>query len=167
MWSFRKSLLLLGLCLISSCGFSPMYGRHSIEDAGQAQSKLSGIDIKHIDGRYGQALQTSLVHLLDAAISTPSDKTLEITLTQENRPLAIQQDRRITRFSAIMIANYKLFDKASGSVLSEGRVKHIASHAVVESDFATYIAEDDTIRRMMDEMARDIILRLSMIEEAK
>lgn len=156
MWAY------MFLIMLSACGFRPLYQQ---DDAVSSQLRL--IEVAPMPGRPGQIVHKNLTRLLDPRASSDIGKRyrLDIELEGRTRPVAIEQDRRISRYDAILNSKFVLRDLHRKEVLEEGRVKTIASYNVVDSDFATFIAEQDAYERAAKTLAEDYRLRLLAILE--
>lgn len=146
----------------SSCGFTPMYATSSSPNEAVG-SVLPSIKIARIQGQLGQRLTTHLLEELNpSAIKTPYQYKLKVSLRKESAAIGIQQDREATRFNIIIRAKYQLIDIDSKEVVDSGTIKVVGSYDAVDSQYATFIAEEDTSFRIMKELAKDIKTRLSI-----
>jgi len=162
----------LALCTLllsaQGCGFTPVYQQNPQADASKQESnstinELAAINVSPIQfGRAGQELQTQLQDLLNpSSLNIPAQYALKITLTKQREAMAIEQNREITRYNLVTKATYRLVDSQTGEVKHKGNSRIVGSYNAVESDFATHTVEQDTLSRIMTEMARDIRFKLS------
>ena len=151
----KKITLLFVLAItIQSCGFSAIYGEYS-----ELKQKLAAVSVKKIDfGKTGQEFQTELEDLLNPtkADVAKTKYSLVIKLNKRRDALIIEQDREITRYNLILAAEYKLIDSTTGNEISSGTEKVTGSYDAVESDFATFTVEEDTLKRVTKELAKVI-----------
>lgn len=141
---------------LTGCGFTPLYSKHSKHNSAAVQQTLE-TKIEKIPGRSGQILWTTLMdHLNPSSIPVTPHYRLVVTLQEKEIPVAIQQDRHITRYNIIEEANYSLISIESNKQIDNGHVRVIGSYDAVDSDFATFAAKQDTIKRAMQEMGMDI-----------
>ncbi len=160
--------MLAGALVLASCGFTPVYQDHSKEQAGDKQlsTKLASVAVKPIDfGRPGQVLHTDLEQLFNpngAAAGVPSRYTLDVSLERRKDASAIQRDRQITRYTMLVTAKYVLHDR-KGGVVTKGQSLITGSFDAASSDFSNYTAEEDTVMRIMHEVAKDIDFQLMSV----
>jgi LPS-assembly lipoprotein len=154
----RKSLTAL-ICLvtfaISACGFTPVHQKK------EASGALLAMEIPTIgNDRYGQILKASLEDLFN-----PESKNLEpeyrlqLSLKNNKVPLVIERDRTVDRYNLVFVANYSIIERATNKAIYTGKSKVVGSFNSVESDYSTFVAEEDTSKRIMKELARDIHFR--------
>ncbi len=160
--------IILITSLLQSCGFTPVYKgniQENEEGAGNGEllkEKLASISLKSVKfGRAGQVLQTSLEDILNP-ISIQVDKKYDLKLKIDKRRVAqaIERDREITRYNLIVMVQYTLMESSTGKVVSSGVSRIEDSYDAVQSDFATFAVEEDTLLRIMKEVAQDIRFRL-------
>lgn len=155
----RLFSLLIALFTLAACGFTPVYQK--TETGKEVQHKLEDVTIAEIkQGRMGQMLRTELTHNLGTDNKSGAPYLLTITMDRKKEEQAIRQDREVTRYILRINGQYRLTDQASGKELAKGTSMMTASYDAVGSDFATYALEQDTERRLVKEMARDIHFRL-------
>lgn len=144
------------LCL-SGCGFTPIYakGDHNTAEI------LSSIEVMPIQHTAGQTLYYNLKDLLNPLNkSTHTEYQLSIQLKSEEFPLAIQEDRTATRYRTTLTASFSLVDIASQKAIKHGTIVTTSSYDAVDSEYATYVAKNDTMNRISKEMAQEFKLRL-------
>jgi len=155
----RRAVLALlaggGVTLLHGCGFTPVYA--TPEDSGSISSDLAAIRINNIgegdERRIGQILRNELIDRFTAGVGAqPVQYDLVIEIDQNTSPLQIQTNDTVTRYNLVLTANFVLRDAASFQVLYQGNARSIGSYDVVESEYATLVAEQDTGR----EAARDL-----------
>ena len=154
----RNFIFITILFSLFSCGFTPVYkkGENSLIN------KLSSIKIEKIAGMDGQELRSRLADKLNpnGNVSQKLYK-LKITLFREYKAIGIQQDREATRFNVIIKANYKLYNIKNNKVIDSGDVRVLGSYDIVDSQYASFVSEQDTIYKAVSELAEDIKTRLS------
>lgn len=158
-WSRRATLT--SLWALAACGFRPLYGPDAARD--DIANELAGIAVVRIEGRLGQILDNALEDELDPiGLSPPPDYDLIVGLTRTTSALAIQPDATITRYDMILSAPYALRRREDGAIVTEGRVRRVASYNVRREPYATLIAEQDAERRAAQEVAREIANQLAL-----
>lgn len=161
--------LLLTFCFAlsgSGCGFSPVYGERghrAPQEDGKLRESFAAVRVDPITfGRAGQRLQGQLEDLLHPAQEKVQDRyVLHVDLKKNIEGLGIQRNREITRYDLEVTATYRLTEIATGRELTKGTSRMVEGYDAALSDFATFSAEEDTLQRIMGELARDIHTRLS------
>lgn len=148
---------LLLLALLFSCGFEPVYRQANFSNS----SELSKIKVNASSTVKGVIFKNELDKLLNPTSSNDEAKyLLDTSFTKDKIAIAIQQDRTITRFKIIGKLNYKLTDLSNGKLLDEGVLKREAGYDRVDSDYATYVSDEDTTQRLIEELAEDARIRM-------
>ncbi len=167
MWSskFKISCLMGALFLLGACGFRPLYG----QAAGQAAlADLSLIRIEPISDRLGQELHNNLLDLLSPQGRPQKPRySLKIKLSQSKKTLAVQKSAFATRANLTISANFSLIAIGAGAVLMpkalfSSKSSIISSYNVLDSDFATVIAERNARTQAVRELADNIRTRLAV-----
>ena len=156
-------LQVLGLCLfLAACGFHPMYGDHS---ALSENTPLTGnLAIDKIGGHEGQIFKIALEDKLnpEAIGNSKPEYHLQVELRKSLIPAVIATDGTVQRYEVRFDSNFKLVQSGDKKVLFSGSVHRSGSYNVaVNANFATYEAEQDVIKRVLEEMAEDYVLRLT------
>lgn len=153
-----KKFLIILLLSLTSCGFSPVYSNDSSHMSSVV--KLASIEVNTSYGLMQQLYKTELEDLLnpDQRVQEKLYK-VDIDITKALVPIAIEQDRTITRYKVVVSGNYTLKDN-SNKVISTGKLRSEGSYDKVESDYGTYISEDDTTKRIIRQLAEDTRNRL-------
>ena len=163
--SLLRKLLILSsvLVLVSSCGFSPLHSKNSREHYSvDVVKKMKETWVEHIPGRSGQVLRTVLMDSLNPE-STPvkSYFRLIVVLDEREYPVGIQQDRRITRYNIVEEASYSLRSIKTNKIIDKGQIRLVGSYDAVDSDFATFAAKQDTVKRVMEELGYELEARVA------
>ncbi len=162
MWWSRSAAVATLLAVLAGCGFEPLYG-----PAGQPQSAvvaaLAGVHVAPIPDRIGQQLRNDLLDRLTPG-GTPSKPTytLEIALREDREGLAIRKDETVTRFNLTLRARFVLIDRQTRLPIFKGATRSIAAYNVVESTFATLIAEQDAGARTARDVSEEIRNQLAI-----
>jgi len=161
MLSLRKYFLLLLIAPLFACGFTPVY--RSIDGSGgELITDLQSISVDEIAfGRAGQILKTDLERLFGDNQYAHKKYRLHIDLEKRKEGIAIEKNREVTRYNIIITAKYELIKNDGGKVVNKGNSQITGSYDAFESDYATYAAEEDTIIRIVRELAKDIRFRLA------
>ena len=151
-----KKLTALAACLLlGACGFRPMYGS-SLAPA------LSSVYVEPIAERDGYELRNTLID----ALHSDGDKagkvySLKVTLNESSQGIALQNDATITRYNNRLEARYTLSDM-KGNVLTTGSQTELSAYNVVQSPYATLVAEQDASKRAAQDVAERIHLDLGV-----
>ena len=151
-----KKLAVLAACLLlGACGFRPMYGK-------SLAPQLSSVFVEPIAERDGYELRTSLIDALRSD-GDPAGKLyrLKIVLNETSQGIALQNDASITRYNNRMEARYTLSD-VRGNVLTSGIQTELSAYNVVQSPYATLVAEQDASKRAAQDVAERIHLDLGV-----
>jgi hypothetical protein len=171
----RSTLLLWCSFVLAGCGFSPLYakpdahgsalssvlGREDEPDVSSEIGKaLASVEITGLpQTRTAQELRMRLEDLLNPrGADYGMHYKLTLELEEDNTPSAIQQNREITRFNVVVSTRYALYD--GDTLLAKGVVRLNGSYDAVDSQYATFIASQDTTHRIAQEVAESLKLRL-------
>ena len=161
---FNKTLIILMIASISfglvSCGFQPVYknpGLNKNDNSSTLSSNLKKISIKFIEGRLGYKLQESLSESLGLRFNNSSSQYLISISTETSKSaLLIQDDDKVSRYNLYLRASFVLNDVDKTSEIYRGNARSVASFNVVDSQFATIIAEQDAENRAVREVSAQI-----------
>jgi LPS-assembly lipoprotein len=151
----RKPALIAACFLLAGCGFHPMYGS-------ALEPQLAAIYVEPIPERDGYELRTSLIDALhtDGVLAGKAYR-LKVTLNESVQGIALQNDATITRYNNTLDARYTLTN-AQGDVLTSGTQTELSAYNVVNSPYATLVAEQDSSKRAAQDMAERIHLDLGV-----
>ena len=153
---FRRSLL-LALCALPACGFTPAFG-----PGRSAEGLLNQVTIIAPDTVAGFALRTAIEDQLGRA--TAPIYTLTLTQSESSNGAAILSDGDIARFDLRGTVNWTLGSNAGGQI-GTGTVRSFTSYSATGSTVATQAAEADARNRLSrtlaDLVVSDIILAIN------
>ena len=153
----RLGVLALAVSLLSGCGFQPLYGDRS------ENNDLAAVEIGLIVDRSGQELHNALLDRINPKGAPARPVYNLVVLLEENlQDLAVRKDESVTRANLQMTANYILYSKADGVVLSEGTSRSTTSFNISTQEYSAIVAEQDARRRGIDLLAQDIELSLAL-----
>lgn len=159
MAALDRRLLLMGLAPLllapGACGFRPLYATPEVPDS--VALELAAIRINQIgedeERRVGQILRNELIDRLTAGVGPqPQRYRLHIELDQQTSALQIQTTDTVTRYNLSLVADLDLLGMESGEPLYQTTIRATGSYDVVESEYATLVAEQETAR----DAARDL-----------
>ena len=160
--SVRILSLLIVLVVLPSCDFRPLFKEQA---SGGASGELATVEIKPIADGIGQLLRNRLLDLINpkGAPANPS-YVLRITLKENIERLAVKKSAFATRANLNLTAEFNLYKAAGkdGKKVLSGRSAVISSYNILNSDFATLMAEKDARARAAHEIGDDIHTRLSV-----
>ena len=157
----RAGMIALMAALAAACGFEPMYGAR--QSGGSAASDLGAIELAPIvdaEGgpfRLGLLMKNALSDRLYASGSVSPRYRLEMTVERDLQGFGFRPDEAVTRYGLKLTAHYRLIDLATGNTTLEESARAYNSYDVVQSDFATLMAE----RNMEERLTRDLGERIS------
>ncbi|HEY1707353.1 MAG TPA: LPS assembly lipoprotein LptE [Rhizomicrobium sp.] len=147
--------------LLSACGFHPLYATQG-QDSGAGRI-FSSVYVEPISGDAGYEMRNSLINLLSASDRVTDWRyRLTVTLHDELEGSALQNDASITRYNYTLTADYTLTDAKTATVIKKGKDSSLTAYNVVQSPYATLIAQKDAQRRAGDEIAERIRLDLGV-----
>lgn len=155
-----RVFLLLSVVLGSSaCGFTPLYAQKG--DNAAAAAKLASVQIKPIKTLIGQEYVTSLEDVLDpSGVGASKEYLFEAEVSKGVSPLAIERDTTVTRYKVIVTATYRIRQISTDKIIASGTVKAESDYDRVDSDYATYVSENETVSHAIKELAQDTKIRI-------
>lgn len=152
--------LAIASLLLTGCGFRPLYAK-SATDAG-VQSALSRVEVQEQKERVGFDVRSRLVELLAPGGGEGPAYDLAIRIKERQEGLAIEPDTSVTRYNFELTGFFVLREKASGKVMTKGSSRAVAAYNVVDSQFATEIAQRDVRDRAARTLGEDIYKQLAI-----
>ena len=153
----KNTAALFLLALLSACGLKPVYAQDS-----SARAEFQQIYISEIPERDGQVLRGKLQDLLGGS----GDKyRLDVSLSKERREFGIQENLRVSRYDIVMVADYSLYENATGLTILKDSAKMYSSYNRTDSEFSTFVAEEDAIEQAAEQLAYRINLKLASFFE--
>jgi LPS-assembly lipoprotein len=157
----RLAVALALAALLSACGFHPLYGSDPAD--GGARQVFASIYVDPIAGeRIGYELRNSLIDGLNgAAKPTVAAYRLKVTVDQYLQGIAVQNNATVTRYNYTLNATYELSDIRTNQVVKTGVQRTLSAYDVVQSPYATLVAQEDAQKRGASDIAYRIRLDLS------
>ena len=142
--------------IFTSCGYEPIYSKNA-----NTNKELLSISVQNIKNRPGQILRNTLLNQLNPERERVITKyRLIVEISESKSSLAYRRDMSATRTDLKVTANYLLKDIKNGEILLKQEAKSIASFDVVESVYATLIAEKDVREKNLKVISNDIYTNL-------
>jgi LPS-assembly lipoprotein len=145
------------------CGFHPLYG--SGPTSGALQNTFAQIYVEPVHdlsvANTGYDLRNSVIDSLGAT-SGAAQYHLKLTMTQTTQGIALQNDASITRYNDTLTVTYSLVDMATGKEVTKGTETGLSAYNVVQSPYASLIAQQDADRRVAQDVAERIRLDLGV-----
>jgi hypothetical protein len=157
-----RNIYLVLIFLLASCGFTPVYKTSGMDvNTGGELAMIKVVSTHDLNGQY---FQTRLEDLLNPkAVSAQEKYQLTVKLTQSEVPIDIQQDRTVTRYKIIVTVAYTLTDIGTNAVVDQASLRREGGYDKVESEYATYVSQEDTVKRVTKELAEDTKLRIMSV----
>ncbi len=145
---------------LAACGFHPLYGKFGNSSA---DATFRSVYIEPIPERVGYELRSKLLDLFNAP-NAPSSAAykLKIELKADEKGLAVQQNASVTRYTYHLTARFRLVAARSGDVLKRGVVHSLTNYNVVQSPYATVVADKDAQDRAAEDVAERLRTELAV-----
>jgi hypothetical protein len=167
---FWRLTPLLGVLLLSACGFEPVY---AVRDTGgdaadpsklDTRAALAGtkVQVRSSNQRQAQILQIALEDALYPGKRDYAPQLYSLTVIPQIRewPAVILSNQFIARTDMRITVLATLEDSATGKQLWNGRVARQSSFNAEQADYATFVAREDAIKRGMEAVAADLVMQL-------
>ena len=164
MWS-RRNILggiagVVALGAMNGCGFRPLYGRSGGVDLSDT---LASVEIGPIKDRVGQQIRNALLDgLAPRGPMADQQYRLNVEANEGIASLAVQKSADATRADLTLSANYQLYDLKTGQQLYQGTSRAISSFNILNSEFATLMAEKGARDRAVKQLSDDIRLKVAI-----
>lgn len=158
-----KFLILISLFFLSACGFTPVYGTNRTIDRG-IEETFETIAIGNIPDREGQFLRNELIDRFYRN-GRPDDVRFDLTfstVTESQRNLDITIDSDTTRAQLTVRTTMQLHSRLTNEIVLERALQSTASYNVLGSEFANRVSEDATRENVLQDLARQVELQLSL-----
>jgi hypothetical protein len=144
---------MLFLCLLSGCGFRPVYSTKLITN-----NQLGLIEVEPIESIDGAEF---CYHLSQIMPNSHSPKyLLKVQFSGTNVPLAMQKNSEVLRQTINQQIHYKLIDKETNKEITSGQFKNISSYSTTTSPYATYVDSEMASKNLSKQAAEEIRSRL-------
>ena len=172
MWSRRSLLKVLGvgaaLSALGGCGFRPLYGRSGGVDLSETLSRVEIGPVRNIAtegrdvARVAQQLRNVLLEgLAPRGAGGEQIYFLKVDISEGISSLAVQKSADATRADLSLSASYNLFDQRTGQPVLTGTSRAISSFNILNSEFATLMAEKGARDRAVRQLGDAIRLKVA------
>tara|TARA_Y100000815_G_scaffold160574_1_gene145680 strand:+ start:404 stop:895 length:492 start_codon:yes stop_codon:yes gene_type:complete len=163
MKKIKLFLYLIAFFMFSSCGYEPIYSKNI-----NTNKELLSISIKNIKNRPGQILRNTLLNQLNPERERVITKyRLIIEISESSTSLGYRRDRSATRTDLEVTAKYLLKNVKNDEIILKEDVKSISSFDVVESVYATLVAEKDAREKSLKIISDNIYTNLVIFFKKK
>tara|TARA_B100000745_G_scaffold213222_1_gene141363 strand:+ start:1554 stop:2045 length:492 start_codon:yes stop_codon:yes gene_type:complete len=163
MKKIKLFLYLIAFFMSSSCGYEPIYSKNI-----NTNKELLSISIKNIKNRSGQILRNTLLNQLNPERERVITKyRLIIEISESSTSLGYRRDRSATRTDLEVTAKYLLKNVKNDEIILKEDVKSISSFDVVESVYATLVAEKDAREKSLKIISDNIYTNLVIFFKKK
>lgn len=153
-----RILPVMAVFVLGACNLKPLHAKKESLSGGSCSNfKVDPINFDQV----GQKLRYKLQDSLNASCSNNKKYVISVELAKEKESIGLQKDREITRYNVFLVAVYRVREQGGNEVILEGRRKLAGGFDAVVSDYGTYAQEQDTYRKLADELARDLSLKIS------
>jgi len=161
--SSRRAVLALPALALAGCGFRPLYGPRP----DSAAAGLETVRVGLIAERNGQLLRRQLEQRLGRG-NGPARYDLRVGLAYGVEVQGFERDGTPSRVRVTSTANWFLYDtNVPPRLIGQGVERAFDAYNVPENQFfASDTARDAAERRLMDQLAGDIVQRLAVRFEA-
>ena len=151
-------LIIFSFFFFCNCGFEPLYSDHN-----KNNEELLHISVKNIKDRSGQILKNDLSKKLNPQNKKTITKYyLFVDLTENIEEIGIRIDMSATRANLRINAEYRLQTVKDGEIILKSSTEALSSYDIVESIYATIIAEKDARNKGLKIINDSIINELAI-----
>jgi len=148
MKKIKLFLYLIFFFMFTSCGYEPIYSKNI-----NTNKELLSISIKNIKNRPGQILRNTLLNKLNPERERVIIKyRLVIKIIEAKTSLGFRRDMSATRQDLEITAKYLLKKVKNEEIILKQEISSVASFDVVESVYATLVAENDARKKNLEIM---------------
>ncbi len=154
----RFSVLLLAVCILTGCGFTPLY--QTTDNGAEIGNELSFVNVAPISDRLGQVMRN---HLL-TTLNTGSDSRYElrVQLSQDSLGYGTRPDAAATQEQLTITADIQLVDITTETLVFSDSMFSRTSFDLVLSDFSNVVQREDSAERLAIEISERIHRRLAL-----
>lgn len=152
----RRALAWLGGAVaLAGCGFRPLYGA-----GGPAGSLQGNVVVIGASGRLGYHFNQEMRRRVGAPSESPRF-ALTVALSLREEELAITEQNDATRLNIEGAARYSLVEQTTAKEVTSGEATAVSAYDTLTTPYSTRIAQQDAQRRVAEDLARRVFVRLS------
>ena len=156
-------IYLIVFFIFTGCGYESIYSKNVYKN-----KDLLSISVKNIKDRSGQILRNSLLNNLNPDRERVIKKyKLIVEISESKTSLAYRKDMSATRTDLEVTVNYLLTDIKNGEILLKETITSTSSFDVVESVYATIVAEKDAMKKILNVLSDNIFTNLVIFFKKK
>lgn len=158
----RRALAPLALLAsLAACGLQPIYAGGS---SGVVARGLADVEVAPIQGQEGWLVKNALEDRLGRGQGSGSAQyRLDVVLDDKLEGLGLLTDDTIGRERRTLRARYQLVDLSNDAILVDATAGSDAGIDVVSSEYATIAAEQTALENLSQEVADQIVVRLTRV----
>lgn len=166
----RLLAILAGSLPLAACGFRPMYGPgggaagSAAQNSPQVRAILAATQVALIPERVGQQMRRALTQKLGIAGSAAAANELRVSLQLAAEPEGFRRDGTASRVRYNATASWQLVTLSlPPATLAQGVERTFDSFNIPDNQFfAADFSRDATLVRLIEQLADDIVLRMSV-----
>lgn len=158
--------------MLAACGFKPMASvpaaTSETDKAVLMEMAAVGVEVStaHNQRLIGQEFRIALEDLLNPGelVAAQQRYRLRISLNPVTSPGFIAPDGKAQRFLIALRSSFELIDLQTATVIQRGDLFRNSSYSnLPNSYFSTYVAEQDTLKRMAEQLAEEYRMKLASV----
>ena len=158
--SRKFTIVILACWIAAGCGFQPLLGARKHNSV---VNEFAYVHVAPIKDRIGQQLRNELLHQLH--VSAPQNRAkykLVSTLREGTQTLAVRKSAFATRANLTMTARFHLMAEGNDTPVLSATEKTTVSYNILDSEFATLIAQNNAKERAIKSLGKSIVVRLAV-----
>ena len=157
----NKIIILLLVGLLTACGFQPLYAKKQSTN----NNVIQQVQIYPIGERTGQILYNRLNDIMNP-YGNPSKAPYQLRsdISISSSSLGVQSDDTTTRNNSNVTVKFTL---TGAGETTEFSVRRSTGYNESENAYATDVAENNAIRRNLEEIAEDAKIRIAALLERR
>ncbi len=161
LWLVRTIAVLAFVSVVTSCGFKPLYAK---KEKGSNYKACTNFVVSKLSdfGVAGQRLQYNLQDDLNqACVNEGTDYRVVVEVKRSKEATLIQKDREVTRYNLNFTSSFAVREVSTDKLVYNGTSSMVGGFDAQVSDYGTYALEQDTEKKLLEELANDIALKIS------
>lgn len=181
---WRLIIVLFCVCMITACGFRPLYENGNTLAGGSSRFDLIEIDdvkgasnitstnamnfVNNINSVNGHNLHNALVdRFYHNGYPQNPLYVLQITTSETRRDIVIERDDTKSRAQVVIVAYYKLIDKQTRAVVDQGNIRAASSYNILSSEYTTSVTREQARDMALTDLADKITLRMAVFLDGR